>query len=296
MPPLESTLRTADGLALAVQHHLRPGCRAVVAIAHGYAEHVGRYAELLAALDAAGYECHLLDLRGHGRSEGVRGYVRHFREYLDDFDLFLERISEARPKEPDRTIPPWILVGHSLGGLISLQYVLRRPSAFAALAVSSPFLRPAIKVPPLKAGLAAVVSFLKPTHLGKSEIAARWLSHDPAVVAAYEADPLVFKTLNPRWFFEVRRAQREVFARAGEIRLPAFFLLGSDDPIADPETARRVYERLGSADKRLEVYPGFLHEILNEVERARVVRDLLAWLDARTDRVSSPSATWPEGE
>ena len=283
MPPLESTLRTADGLALVAEHHLRPGCRAVVVIVHGYAEHVGRYAELLAALDAAGYECHLLDLRGHGRSSGVRGHVRRFGEYLDDLDLFLERIAEVRPQEPGRT-PPRILIGHSLGGLISLQYVLRRPDAFAALAVSSPFLRPRMKLPRLKVRMASIASRLTPALLMQSDLQTRWLSHDPAVVAAYEADPLVFKTVKPRWFFEARRAQQEVFERAGEIRLPALVLLGSADPIADPETSHQVYERLGSADKHLEIYEGFLHEILNEVERARVVRDLLAWLDARTRR------------
>ena len=288
MPPLESTLRTGDGLALAAEHHLQPGCRAVVVIVHGYAEHVGRYTELLAALDAAGYECHLLDLRGHGRSGGVRGHVLRFNDYLDDLDLFLARIAEVRPPEPGT---PRVLLGHSLGGLISLQYILHRPDAFAALAVSSPFLHPRIELPWLKVGLASVASRLVPTLLIPSDIEARWLSHDPAVVAAYEADPLVFKTLNPRWFFEVRRAQREVFERAGEIRLPALVLLGSADPIADPETSRQIYERLGSADKHLEIYEGFLHEILNEVERARVVRDLLAWLDARTAHVVSPSAS-----
>ena len=290
MPPLESTLRTADGLSLAAEHHLRPGCRAVVAIVHGYAEHMGRYSELLAALGTAGYECHLLDLRGHGRSEGVRGHVLRFHDYLDDLEIFLSHIDKVRAPEPGRTATPRILIGHSLGGLISLQYVLRRPDAFAALAVSSPFLRPRMKLPRLKVGLASIASRLTPALLMQSDLQTRWLSHDPAVVAAYEADPLVFKTVNPRWFFEVRRAQQEVFEHAGEIRLPALVLLGSADPIADPETSRRVYERLGSADKHLEVYAGFLHEILNEVERARVVRDLLAWLDARTARMTTPSA------
>lgn len=286
LPPLESTLRAPDGLALTAEHHLRPDCRAVVVIVHGYADHRGRYAELVSALDEAGYESHLLDLRGHGRSEGVRGYVRHFGEYLDDLDLFLKRIGEVQPQRQERSAPPRILLGHSLGGLITLAYALQRPDAFDAVVVSSPFLRPAIKVSPFKAGLAAVVSRLVPTHLTKSEIAARMLSHDPAVVAAYEQDPLVFKTLNARWFFEARRVQREVFDRAGAIRLPALFLLGGADPIADPEHSRRVFERLGSPDKHLEVYPGFLHEVLNELERARVVRDLLAWLDERTARAA----------
>jgi alpha-beta hydrolase superfamily lysophospholipase len=285
MPPVESILRTPDGLALVCEHHLRPDthARAEIVIVHGYAEHAGRYAELVAALTAAGFACHLIELRGHGRSGGVRGYVRRFDDYLDDLDLFLRQLDEIQP--PGSSAVPRILVGHSLGGLISLAYVLRRPEAFAALAVSSPFLYPAIKAPAFKVWLASLVARLAPTRLMKSEIASRWLSHDPAVVAAYDRDPLVFKTLSPHWFFEIRQAQEDILARAGEIRLPALFLLGDGDRIADPARSRQVFERLGSAEKQLVVYPGFFHEILNEVERARVVQDLLGWLDQRTSTV-----------
>ena len=281
MPPLESALQTSDGLTLAGEHHLRPDCRAAVVIIHGYAEHTGRYDEVVAALGEAGYECHLLDLRGHGRSGGVHGYVSRFGEYLDDLDLFLQRVEEVRAQVPQREVPR-ILLGHSLGGLISLSYVLRRPEAFAALAVSSPFLPPAMEVTALKAGLAAVVSRLAPTYLMKSELESRWLSHDPAVVAAYDQDPLVFKTLSPHWFFQIREAQEEVLQRAGEILLPSLFLLGEADRIADPARSRQVYERLGSAEKQIVVYPGFFHEVLNEVDRLRVVHDLLTWLGQRT--------------
>lgn len=287
MPPLQSTLRTADGLDLAAEHHLRPACRGVVALVHGYAEHTGRYGGLLAALDAAGYASHLLDLRGHGRSGGVRGHVLRFEEYLADLDLLLERIDQVQPREPGPR-PPRLLLGHSLGGLIALRYVLHRPAAFDALAVVSPFLQPTMAVPWVKIGLAAVAAQLSPTLLIKSDIEAAWLSSDPAVVAAYQADPLVFKTLNPRWFFEARRAQQEVQERAAEIRLPALFLLGAADPIADPAAGRRVFERLGSADKHLEVYPGLLHEILNEVERQRVTGDLIAWLNTHTAHAPGP--------
>jgi alpha-beta hydrolase superfamily lysophospholipase len=289
MPPLESILRTSDGLALTAEHHLRPGCRAMVVIVHGYAEHFGRYGELVTALGEAGYECHLLDLRGHGRSEGVRGFVQDFGDYLDDLDLLMERIGELHSAGglsiASTAAPRRVLLGHSLGGLIALRYVLRRPEAFAAIAVGSPFLHPAVKVPAFKIGLASVISHLAPTYLMDGEIDSRWLSHDPAVAAAYDRDPLVFKTLSPHWFFAARAAQEEVLERAGEIRLPALFLLGGADHVADAERSRQVFERLGSADKRLEVYPGLFHELFNEVERARVVHDLLTWL-AQPDRVA----------
>ena len=290
MLPMESKLQTHDGLVLVGEHYPRPDCRAVVVILHGYAEHAGRYAALVAELGAAGYECHLLDLRGHGSSAGVRGYVHRFDEYLDDVDLFLERIAEVRAEDRRHPAVPRILLGHSLGGLIALGHVLRRPDAFGALAVSSPFLHPTLEIPTLKAGVAAVTSHLMPTHLIKSELDSRGLSHDPAVVAAYDRDPRVFKTVSPRWFFEVQRFQREVLERAGAIHLPALFLIGDADPIADPKRAREVFERLGSADKRLVVYPGLFHEVFNELERGRVVHDLLSWLDERAPLAAGPAA------
>lgn len=268
-----STVRTPDGLTLWAGHHLVPEARARVVLIHGYAEHAGRYAEAIAGLTGAGFECHTLDLRGHGRSEGVRGHVLRFEEYLEDVDLFLESL-------PETTLPRF-LVGHSLGGLISLAYVLRRPDAFGALAVSSPFLLPAMPVPWLKETLATAVSRVAPTFLMDSGIDARWLSHDPAIVEAYIADPMVFKTVNPRWFSEARKVQDEILERAGEIRLPTLFLLGGADPIAHPERGRQVFELLGSRDKRLRVYDDLFHEVLNEVERERVLRDLLDWLGER---------------
>lgn len=288
MPPLESILRTRDGLELVGEHHLRPDCRARVVIVHGYAEHRGRYAALVRALGEAGFESHLMDLRGHGRSEGVRGFVSRFEEYLGDLDLFLMRIEEVA----DGGVPR-ILLGHSLGGLISLEYVAKHPATFDALAVSSPFLAPAMPVPPLQMGLAAVTSVLLPKLLGPSPIDSKDLSHDPAVVAAYDADPLVFKTLSPRWFREVQEAQEEVFAGAGAIRLPALFLVGGADPIADPERSRSVFERLGSTDKHLEIYQGYLHEVLNETGRERVIADLLAWLDRQAPAPALPPGPAP---
>jgi len=279
MPPLESILRTRDGLDLVGEHHLRPGCRARVVLVHGYAEYCGRYAHLVQALDEAGYECHLMDLRGHGRSGGVRGFVSHFEDYFSDLDLFLSRVAEVSPGAV-----PQVLLGHSLGGLLSLTYLLLhpRPAAFDMLALSSPFLASAQEVPALRAWLASVTYHLAPRLLGPSPVDAKSLSHDPEVVAAYEADPLVFKTISPRWFIEVRRVQEAVLERAGALRLPVLVQIGSADPVADPARARQVFERLGSADKQIEVYQGFLHEVFNETGRQRVIADLLAWLDRHT--------------
>ena len=281
--PFESSFRTRDGLQLVAEHHRLPNRRARVVVVHGYGEHLRRYEKSVAALAAAGYECHLFDLRGHGRSDGVRGHVARFEDYRNDLGLFIEQTIQRDSAEEGATRTgrrePLFLIAHSLGGLIALDFILRRPAVFDALAVSSPFLSPAFKLPPLVNEVSAVAAYVFPTLSLKSALDPSWLSHDPAVVEAYVRDPLIFSSVTPSWWHAVHGAQSEIFERAGEITTPALFLVGDADRLADSLHSRAVFERLGSADKRLEVYPGFFHEVLNELGRERVIHDLLSWLD-----------------
>jgi acylglycerol lipase len=147
--------------------------------------------------------------------------------------------------------------------------------------VSSPYLHLATDVHFVKEALATAASHLAPTLLTKSPIAAKALSHDPAIVEAYIADPLVFKTFNARWYFQAREAQEAILERAAEIRLPVLMMIGSADPIAEPERGRQIFQRLGSLDKTLKVYDDFFHEIFNEIGKERVLRDLAEWLAVR---------------
>ena len=274
-----SKARTADGLELATEHHTPPDARGRVVIIHGYAEHKGRYAHLVEALVAAGYACHLLDLRGHGESGGQRGHVSRFEDYRTDIERFLEEVRTL-----DAGPSPLLLLAHSLGGLIALDFALHHPQAFDSLAVSSPFLAPALAIPFFKRTLLPLAANIVPKLAVPSGLDPDWLSHDAEVVAAYEADPKVFPTVTVGWWCEVRDAQEEVFERAPALTAPILVLLGDADAIADPHHSRAFFDRLGSANKRLVVYPGFFHEVLNELGRAQVVSDLLAWLGERTAR------------
>lgn len=292
----ESRVETHDGLALAGWHH-RPAAapRARVVLVHGYGEYAGRYATLVEELPAAGYELHLFDLRGHGESGGERGHVGDVASYRDDLARFAAHALAAEPG------PPAVLLGHSLGGLIVLSFALhaaRHP--FAALVASSPFLQPAFSVPAIKEMAVKIGARLLPRLAIDAGLDATGLSRDDAVVAAYVQDPKIVRTVTLGWGAAVLEAQREVYERAGEITLPALFLLGGADPVADPDHNRRVFARLGSADKTLHVYDGYRHEVLNELGRERVVADLLRWLDRRFPLPApappaSPPAARPPG-
>jgi alpha-beta hydrolase superfamily lysophospholipase len=281
-------IRTHDGLSLVVEHREVAGARARLVIVHGYAEHRGRYTKLADQLEARGIECHLFDLRGHGTSEGPRAHVPRFADYLDDLDRVVSSVRACGGTAP------LLLLAHSLGGLIALAYVRQHPGAFDALAVSSPFLGPAFRVPRIRAMLARVLSRVTPRLLLPNGLNPRWVSRDEAVVAAYVADPLIFSTTTPRWFMEITAAQRALIAHSEEIKTPALFLLARSDRIADHKIALDVFARLGTSDKQLRTYPELYHEVFNELSPAHevVIGDLLAWIDsglARTlhDAVSS---------
>jgi alpha-beta hydrolase superfamily lysophospholipase len=281
-------ISTHDGLALVVEHRQISNVRARLVLVHGYAEHRGRYAELVDRLETHGIECHLFDLRGHGQSEGPRAHVPRFRDYVEDLDRVVTSV-RARNGET-----PLFLLGHSLGGLITLDYIRTHPAACDAFAVSSPDLGAAFRVPRLKTILARALSFLAPKLLLPNGLRPQWVSRDEEVVAAYSNDPLIFDKTTPRWYVEVTAAQQTLIARAEDIVTPALFLLAGRDRIADHKIALEVFARLGTLDKRLRTYPDLYHEIFNElaVAREEVISDLLAWLDstlARSLHVASSS-------
>ena len=271
-------MTAADGLRLARRSWL-PAREPVAALAvvHGYGEHSGRYAELAGVLAVAGYAVHAYDLRGHGRSGGRRGHVGRFSEYLDDTGLFLAAV---RGDEPGR---PVVLLGHSLGGLITASYVQQRPTGdLTGLALSSPFLRLTVPVSAFKVAAARVLSVVAPTVDVGNPLDAAALSHDQAVVDLYRTDPLNHHDATARWGAEVLAAQRAALAAAPSISLPLIVQYGGADAVADPAAGRELFARAASADKTVYCYPGYYHEIFNETGRAEVLADLASWLDAHT--------------
>ena len=282
--PRPFRVATEDGLELAGESHLpapaRPTPappRANLLLVHGFAEHRKRYRGLAAELAGAGYAVHLFDLRGHGESGGRRGHVERFADYRGD----LARVAAAVLPAPDEAGagPPAVLLGHSLGGLIALDAVLRRPEPFRGLALSSPFLASAFRLPPFVRAVAGATARLLPEADFPAALDPEGLSRDPEVVRRYREDPLVLRRLTAAWLGAVLDAQAEVFERAGELRLPVLLLLGGADPVADPARGRALFERLAANPaNRLEVYEGFSHEVFNELGRERVVADLLEWL------------------
>lgn len=252
--------------------------RAVVLLAHGYAEHAGRYDHVAARLTRAGYAVYAVDHWGHGKSDGEGGFVPHFSVFIDGMTGLLRRV------EVEQGDAPRLLLGHSMGGLIATLFLIERQEAFTAAALSGPAILPAAPPSRLMEMISALLSRFLP-RLGVLALDADGVSRDPAVVAAYRADPLVYTgKIRARLGKEMMDAMTRAQRGAGTIRLPILIQHGGADSLTAPEGSRFLFDHVASVDKRLEIYPGLYHEIYNEPERDAVLDDLVAWFDAHADR------------
>ena len=258
--------------------------RAHVVLVHGLAEHAGRYPHVASRLASAGIATHAFDLRGFGESSGHRAYVDRWSQYHDDLE---DRLAEVRSAAGGL---PVVLYGHSMGGLIALGYVLGDPPRPLPdlLVLSAPAIDAAVA--PWKRMLAPVLGATVPRFAVANRIPKGALSSDPAVEAAYLADPLNAHGTTGRLGAALLREQdrvKHVLERGGPLPLATYVLHGADDPIV-PESATRSLQ--GRANVTRRVYPGLHHETHNEPSSAAVIDDTIAWILNRVDTIAAQAS------
>jgi len=271
------TLERPDHTALVV-HRWTPDtpARALIVLGHGYGEHAGRYQHVAEILTTRGYSIDAPDYRGHGKTaQGTFGYFEHFDKLIDDLNAVVERVAAQGAGKP------LFLLGHSVGGLLVLDYVLHYPSHIRGLVASAPYVNTIAHVPAVQRTVLRALNKIAPHAAMVPPVDAKILSHDPAIVKGYDADPLVHHgSVSARVSVELLNAGDYVRANAAKITLPALILHGKSDALAMPEFGQTVYDRLGSPDKTIKLYDNFYHEILNELGKEQVMADIVAWLDA----------------
>jgi alpha-beta hydrolase superfamily lysophospholipase len=272
------TLAGSDGVKIFYRRYAAESERARMVIAHGLGEHSGRYAHVVERLLPRGISIWLPDHRGHGQSEGRRGHVLNFMQYLTDLQSVIKLAREGLPG--DRKC---FLLGHSMGGLIALHYAQRYPELIDGVLASSPALGMVIEVPAAKKILGSVMSYLWPGLTLGNELDAGKISHDPTVVNAYQNDPLVHDRVSTRLFTELMAAMETVTRQVSTLRVPVLMQVAGDDHLVNARTAEQFFEKLQVPDKTLHVYEGLYHEIYNEpqTQRAKVLNDLENWLEKR---------------
>jgi alpha-beta hydrolase superfamily lysophospholipase len=244
-------------------------------LTHGIGEHSECYHEVATSLVETGWTVYSWDLRGHGRSEGKRGFVRNFKEFRDDLDCFIKHFKSIEGGDGQNRF----LFGHSMGGLITLQLLLDSPpQGFQAVVLSSPATGFALAIPGFKKTAAEIFSRWAPKLTMHNEIKYEDLHRDAERLKEYHADPLRHDKISSNLFLGMSEGMQEVFQRAHEIHQPILFQLAGHDKICSTHVAQQVFERLGSKDKSLIVYPDSLHEIYNDHERDQVIHDLKFFL------------------
>jgi alpha-beta hydrolase superfamily lysophospholipase len=252
--------------------------RGILVIAHGFGEHGGCYSHVAELLgDRAGLEVLAPDLRGHGRSPGRRGVVRHYDDLTSDFLASLTWAARHRPGLP------LFALGHSNGGQVVLRAALggARGLALAGLILSNPSLRLAIKVPRHQFLIGRFLLRFAPRVTLYAPIEPEKLSRDPQMMPFYLEDPLRHGRISAPLFFGMIEGGERILGQVEALTTPTLMIVGGADPITDPEACRLAFDRLGSQDKTLLLYPHMLHEPLNELGRAGVHADLVSWIDQR---------------
>jgi glycerol kinase len=291
--PLQETahangkMTTSDGLELFWQSWTPVTTRGLIVLVHGMAEHSGRYAATAKYFAQHGWAVYACDLRGHGfSSDGHkpgRVHVDRFSDYARDIDVLLALATKRHPDVPR------LILGHSMGGLISLSYALDKPESLDGAVISSPALgiHPEFAPPLMLKLLVRVLSLLAPRARFSSDLDANTISRDPKVVKAYIDDPLVSEKVSARWYAEIMKAADAAHERAANLRIPMLLMQSGSDRLVDPDAAPRWSANAPAELVDLVVWEGLFHEMFNEPEKDRVRARVTDWLDKlfpRADR------------
>jgi len=248
-----------------------PNAGAQVLIVHGLGEHSGRYEHVAQKLNSWGYAVRSFDLWGHGLSDGERGSMRDAHAMLDDLAAVVDHTRKTMP--PGQSL---VLLGHSLGGLLAARFVSLRMRPIDALVLSSPALDPGLNA--LQKLLLATLPGIAPNLRVGNGLQVKYLSHDPAVVAAYQADPLVHDRICARLALFIAQAGREVLATAPQWNTPTLLLFAGQDKLVSPQGSRDFLKLAPGAMVQSLCFDALFHEIFNESDASSVFAALQQWL------------------
>ncbi|MCC6486247.1 MAG: lysophospholipase [Candidatus Hydrogenedentes bacterium] len=275
--PRETYFKTADDIRLRELAWETDGdARAAVVIVHGFGHHAACFQDVAAHLNTHGFNCHALDLRGHGKSEGRRGHVASYERTFDDVRLFLGRVRERS------AATPFVLFGHSMGALIAALLAAEDQMELRGLILSSGLLRIPDHVSPLLLALAGVLGRLFP-YLPVQPVDLGTLSRDPAYLERMRADSLRYiGRMNARSGLEMMKAMTRLDGCMERISVPLLVLHGTADRLTDPEGSRVLHTRAASADKTLRLFDGGYHELFNDYGKEEYLSVITEWLVARS--------------
>jgi acylglycerol lipase len=269
---MDFNLKLKSGLLLKGMIH-SPGedARAVVVFVHGLGEHIRRYNYWADQFKKEGIGFAGLDLPGHGRSDGRRGYIKSYSQTDEMIDILLKTCSKTFPGVP------LYLYGHSLGGGIVLDYLIRKNPKIKGAIVTSPWLRLSFEPPKIKVAMANIIRFILPGLIQSSGLNVNHISHDKSVVEKYNNDPLVHGKISVSLFHGAMKAAEYSMEHAAELKVKTLLMHGSDDLICSPEGSRDFAS--GCERVKLKIWDGGFHELHNEPFSDDVFQYIITWIN-----------------
>lgn len=268
-------LEAEDGAKIFYYRVLPAHPKGVVLISHGYGGHSGQYEHVISSLVDNGYAAYAYDHRGHGRSEAERGHADDFSVFITDLNKVVASIKGEFPGVKLFTL------GHSMGGLITFLYGIYQPGNVSGQI----FAAPALTMPWGTAWIPRALFELAGRYLGRVRIypiVRRQSSRNLKYREDVAQDPLALHYATVSFFTEfLQHGIRLAQSQASKYQLPSLFLLGTEDKIIPYEPTLKIIERTAALDKRVKLYPGLYHELLQEPEREQVIADILTWLERR---------------
>lgn len=262
----ESMIASFDGTRLYLKKDVGASPKAIAVIVHGLCEHQGRYDYLTQNLAARGFGVYRFDHRGHGRSEGKRIYYRDFNDMLDDVNVIVELARQENPALPV------FLIGHSMGGFAVTTYGMKYPGKVKGIVSSAGVTR-------MNTDLSAPPGMPPEDYFDNA--LSGGICSDPAVVTAYNADPLVEKKISFGLTYALAAGVAWNKANSSRFVDPVLLLHGANDPLVSEKDSRQLFGDIASKDKSLRIYAHLLHEIFNEPSKDEVIGDAIGWLEQR---------------
>ncbi|MHA1328173.1 MAG: lysophospholipase [Promethearchaeota archaeon] len=275
MKTIEGKFEGLDGLKLYYQGWIPENePKAIIQVVHAFAEHSGRYKNIINELIPLNYAIYAHDLRGHGKSDGIRNFVENMEQYVEDQKIFYDLLKEKYPNLP------FLMLGHSFGAVIILNFLERHESLIRGAILSALGTKLAIKSSGLMKMLAKIFSKIAPKMRSSSGLKPEFLSHDPKVVKRYKEDPFVnYKKITARLGLIMIESFEKIPEILQKLKIPILIQCGSEDKLVSG--ASTLKKMIKNDNIKIFIYDGLYHEIYNEsIEyRKKVLSDLVKWLD-----------------
>ena len=266
-------VKTEDKLDLVLYSSSVKNPRAVIFLVHGMGEHAKRYAHVIEYFKNVNIATVAIDLRGHGNSEGQRGHMPSFDHMMHDLTLSLAHVTN------DYKGIPVILYGHSMGGNLILNYLLRNSDGIIGAIATGPYLRLGFDPPKWKVLLAKLSANIYPALSQPTGLERVALARSPQIIDEYENDPLVHDRMTASFFINIHQAGINAIARSQELEIPILLMHGSEDRLTSPEGSKDFHANAGS-NVTFHLLEGLYHEVHNEPEKNQVFKIQFEWIEA----------------